>query len=399
MTRTGPPTPTPAPAGRLGGLGRLLAVIVALDASGSMVFALLADLRAEHGLDTWHLGLISASAFLANVTAQLTLAGLADRGRARLLMRLGLVLAVSGNLLFAFGDTVVVFVVGRLLGGLGSGAFFPAARAVAAARDPANLGQNLGRVAAANLVGFTVGPVVGTVLAELAGLRAPFLVAALVAGSSLALLGGLHIPDSLGATGTRERVLAVDLLRLRPVAIAAALAVALFVPIGMYDALWSQYLSDRGAGTTFVGISMAAYGIPFALLAPAGGRLADRVGPMRCALVGLAVSAPMTWAYGILALPWAIAAASIVEACVQAVTFPATQAAMARACPPGRLAAGQGLAGALQQLAAAAMALVAAPLYGATGSVVTFGVAAALVAVIGLGVAAAARWSTPVAVS
>jgi predicted MFS family arabinose efflux permease len=205
----------------------------------------------------------------------------------------------------------------------------------------------------------------------------------------------LPIPASLETppdpTARREPVLAFDLLRSRPVAIAVGLAVALFVPIGMYDALWSQYLADRGASTTFVGVSMAIYGIPFALLASAGGRLADRVGPVRCALAGLAVAAPMTWLYGVLPNPWLIASASILEAGVQAASFPATQTAMARACPPGRLAAGQGLAGAFQQVTAATTAFSAAPLYGATGSAVTFGAAGGLVGVFALVIAFAQR--------
>lgn len=391
----GSPPGAPPRAGRLGGLGRLLGTVVALDAASSMVFALLASLRSEYGLATWHLGLISGSAFLGSVTAQLTLAGFADRGRARALLRIGLGLAIVGNLLFAAGSSAVVFVAGRLLAGFGTGCFYPAARAVAATTDPDRIGHNLGRMAAANLIGFTAGPVFGTVLAEIAGLRAPFLVAAAIAALSLTQLGRLPIPASLETppdpTARREPVLAFDLLRSRPVAIAVGLAVALFVPIGMYDALWSQYLADRGASTTFVGVSMAIYGIPFALLASAGGRLADRVGPVRCALAGLAVAAPMTWLYGVLPNPWLIASASILEAGVQAASFPATQTAMARACPPGRLAAGQGLAGAFQQVTAATTAFSAAPLYGATGSAVTFGAAGGLVGVFALVIAFAQR--------
>ncbi len=397
--------PTGAPTGRLGGLGRLLGTVVALDAASSMVFALLASLRKEYGLATWHLGLISGSAFLGSVTAQLPLAGFADRGRARALLRIGLALAIVGNLLFAAGSNALVFVVGRLLAGFGTGCFYPAARAVAATSDPARIGQNLGRMAAANLIGFTAGPVFGTLLAETAGLRAPFLVAAAIAALSLSQLRRVPIPASLDVhpdpaarrdpTVRREPVLAFDLLRLRPVTVAVGLAVALFVPIGMYDALWSQYLADRGASTTFVGVSMAIYGVPFALLAATGGRLADRVGPVRCALAGLAVAAPMTWLYGVLPNPWLIATASILEAAVQAASFPATQTAMARACPPERLAAGQGLAGAFQQMTAAATAVSAAPLYGATGSAVTFGAAGGLVGVLAVVLALAHRSIRP----
>ena len=53
----------------------------------------------------------------------------------------------------------------------------------------------------------------------------------------------------------------------------------------------------------------------------------------------------------------------MVEAVAQAATVPASQAAMAAACPPGRAAAGQGLATSAQLAGAALAALLAAPVY------------------------------------
>ncbi len=96
----------------------------------------------------------------------------------------------------------------------------------------------------------------------------------------------------------------------------------------------------------------------------------------------------MTFLYGAVASLGLIVAVLLVEAVVQAVAVPATQSAMARACPPGRIAAGQGLAGAMQQLGAALVALVAAPVYGAAGSAVVFGGAAVLL----LAISGAAWW-------
>ena len=82
-------------------------------------------------------------------------------------------------------------------------------------------------------------------------------------------------------------------------------------------------------------------------------------------------------------IPIVIVSVALVEAIVQAVAVPASQAAMAIACPPQRLAAGQGLSGAAGQAGAGVVALLAAPVYESAGPGFLF--AAAAVATLALG--------------
>jgi predicted MFS family arabinose efflux permease len=360
----------------------LLVAMAVLAASNSVVFPLLPDLQDAHGLPTWGLGVISGSAFLVGLVVQLTVAGLADQGHARILLRVGLAVAVVSGLLFAAGSSLVVFVLARALGGVSVGCFVPAARAVAATTDPTRVAANLGLLASFELGGFVFGPVLGAILAGPLGLRWPFVLFAGAAALALAVSFTQPLPE-YGSTGVSSRP-SLDLLRIRGVVVAALLALALFLPVGIYDALWAKYLDDRGASTLFIGTSLALYGIPFVLLAPLGGRLADRHGPVRAALAMLVLVAPITALYGSLRLPVVIALLALVEAVFQAVAVPAAQAAMAAAAPKDRVAAGQGLAGATQLLGAATMAFVAAPLYDAAGPEVVFGLAGTLIAVLGL---------------
>jgi len=363
-------------------LAVLLAAMALLAAANSVVFPLLPDLQEAHDLPTWGLGVISAAAFLVGLVVQLTVAPRADRGQARMLLRLGLGVAVLGGLLFAVGSTLWVFVLARALGGVSVGCFVPAARAIAATLDPARVAANLGLLASFELGGFVVGPVVGAALAQPLGLRWPFVIfagaAALAFGASF-----LRPLPEYGSPGTSSRP-SLALLKVRGVLVAALLALALFLPVGIYDALWAKYLDDRGASTLFIGVSLALYGVPFVLLAPLGGRIADRRGPVRAALATLVLVAPMTAAYGLLRVPLLIMLLALCEAVTQAVAVPAAQAAMASAAPHDRVAAGQGLAGATQLLGAGTMALVAAPLYDAAGPEVVFGLAGCLVAALGL---------------
>jgi len=226
-----------------------------------------------------------------------------------------------------------------------------------------------------------LGPVAGSLLYELTGLRWPFLIFAGLAGFGLLLLSRRQLPAV--PAGGASSAFSLSLLRNPGVVVAALLALAIFLPVGIYDSLWARYMEDRGAGPVFVGVTLAMYGVPFVLLASTGGRLADRFGPVRSAFACLLVIAPLTYLYGSLESVVFIMVISLVEATAQAVAVPASQAAMAKATPDGNVAAGQGLAGALQQLGAGLMALAAAPVYGASGPDVVFGGAALLIVLIG----------------
>jgi MFS family permease len=371
-----------------------------LAASGGTIFPLLAELQEAHDLPTWGLGVISSLFFAGAVGAQLLLAPLADRGHARAMLLGGLVASVAGLVLFAVGSLLWQFAFARLLAGLAAGVFLPAARSSLVRTDPTRAGHLLGRFASAETGGFVFGPVVGTLVFTALGLRAPFLVLALllvpvvvlvaraplagpapIAAPSTAVPAGR--PAAVTVGGRRSTVLEpFRLLRIRGVVVAVLLELAVFLPVGIYDSLWARYLDDRGASTLLIGIGLTLYGLPFVLTAPTGGRLADRLGPVRAATFGMLVVVPTTAAYGLLAAPIVITAAALLEAVGNATAVPAAQTAMARSCPPAQLAAGQGLSGAVAMVGAGAAAAVAAPVYEAFGSAWLFGGAAVLMAAL-----------------
>jgi predicted MFS family arabinose efflux permease len=157
------------------------------------------------------------------------------------------------------------------------------------------------------------------------------------------------------------------------------LNVALFFPVGLYDAILDRYMTDRGASNVLIGISFTMYGIPFALLATRGGRLADRRGAFRLSLVALAFVVPLTALYGWLTVPVIIMCGFFIEGSIQAVGVPASQAVVAAAAPFGRASAAQGLAGSLNLLAAAVSAFAGPVVYERWGPGAAFTSAAAVV--------------------
>jgi len=345
------------------------------------VFSVLGDLQDAYGFSDAGLGWIAGTGFVVGFFTQLLIAPLADRGHSKRLLLVGLGLAVIGGLMFAASSSLMMFVIARGILGMSNGTFLPAARAIAAGMSEIGVAERLGRMGGIELTGFVTGPLIGGVLVGPLGLRWPFVVCASAAAIAWIALAPRQLPQPLRST-SHER-LAVDLLRLRDMRVGILLSIALFLPVGVFDALWDRYLTDRGASNTVVGLSFLLYGIPFALLAARGGRMADRIGPVRACLLALTVAAPLTAMYGLIAVPAVVIVLAMVEGSAQALAVPSAQAAVAAAAPPGRATAAQGLAGSGQLLAAAIASFTAPALYGALGSEAVFAIAGAAVAAFG----------------
>jgi MFS family permease len=366
----------------------ILAASMALGAGIGLIFPLLAEFQDRYGFSAAGLGLISGASFLAALVSGVLLAGLADRGHARLLLVGGLVLSASGLFWFAFGTELWQFVGARLLEGLGAGIFFPAARKVITSGDPLHAGRRLGTLTSAELGGFLLGPVIGSGMTQLIGLDAPFLFIGSVKLALAVWLATVALPPVAVDLRRRSPLASIGMLRRPAISGAALLSLALFLPVGAYDALWSRYLTDRGASTLFIGVGLSLYAVPVILLAPWGGKVADRLGPVRAASWALLLIVPTTSAYGIITIPVVITGVALLEGVGQAVANPAVQTAMLRACRPEEVAAGQGLANAVNQVGAAATALAAPVVYEATGSAVVF---------VGIGLVMAGLFATGLA--
>lgn len=338
-----------------------------------VVFPLLAKFQDRYGFSDAGLGVTSAATFVAALVSGLFLAGLADRGHTRRLLVVGMALSALGLLWFATGTELWQFAGARLLEGFGTGLFTPAARKIVTAGDPDHAGMRLGRLTSAEFGGFLAGPVVGSLLSEWLGLAAPLLLVGFVQVGLAVWMAFVAIAPVGGGSRSGSALGSLVMLRRPAVLGAAMLSLTMFLPIGVYDALWSRYLTDRGASTLFIGIGLSLYAVPIVLLAPSGGRLADRYGPVRAAVAAICVTIPLTLSYGLLASPLLITVAGLLGAVPEAVGSPAVQTVMLRACRPDEVAAGQGVASAVNQFGAGFAALLGPIVYGAYGSSAVFG--------------------------
>lgn len=347
------------------------------------LFTLLDDFRDQYGISESALGFVIGIGFIAGFVAQVAIAPLADRGRARQLVLGGMALNVAGLLVMAFSTAVLPLLLGRFVMGIGVGMAVPAIRRIVILGDPANLGHNLGRLLAADVAGFAAGPAISAVLVGPFGIAAPFL---FVAGATIALapfVARTRVAETVEVSSPR---FAFDLLRIRPFAAAVTLGCAVWVMIGAFDALWSLALDDLGTAEWLANLGITLFALPLVFLGSIGGRLAQRVGPFRVGTIGLLMGAAWMASYGYLPSGIAMFAVAMVHSVSDGLSVSATGVAVGLVVPATRQAGAQGVLGGIQVLVAGITAPVIGTLYEHAGRAVAYTTAAGMmVALIGAG--------------
>lgn len=355
----------------------LLRTASALGGMGyGVMFTMLDDYRNQYGISESKLGLIVGIGFVIGFISQIFFAPYADKGHAKQMVLIGIGLQIVGALLMAFGQAFAPLLIGRLLMGLGGGSAEPALRRVIILSDPTNMGHNLGLIVSAGVAGFTAGPIVSAITVDTFGLASPFLI--VVALFSLVGLGlsRLHVEEANSESAPKER-LAFDLLRIRPLAGAIVIGLALYFMIGTFDALWSVMMDDMSSPTWVANLGISLFALPMIFLAPRGGRLTQKYGPYKASIAGLTLGALAMASYGVLSSAYVMLGVGVLHGIIDGLTITGGSAAIALVAPKERLASAQGLYGGLQTLTGGIAAALAGWVYGVIGRA-TF-VASALV--------------------
>ncbi len=367
------------------GIGPLLICGFSVPMSVSMIFPALSDLQDKYHFSDAGLGFIAAAGFMASLLVSLFVAPFADRGKPKKLVLAALVLASLGSTLFAFGNTLWMFVIARAISGAALGTSGPAVKAIAANIDKTRAAERLGRLRGVELAGFTGGPLIGATLIAPFGLRGAFLIFGVFALIAFMVVLPKDLP-SLPSTEESKR-LSIELLKYRPIRAAALASLTLFIPVGIYDALWDRYITDRGGNNFMVGMTFLLYTIPFIVLGAKGGRIADQKGAAKMTVIGIFMTAPLVMLYGFLPSAILLVSFSLVEGVIGSLSIPATQSLMAQVAPHGRASAAQGLNGTGDLIAGSIMSLIAPIIYGSHGAGATFTFAAVLMVISGTAVA------------
>jgi MFS family permease len=352
--------------------------LTALFASGyGVMFTVLDEFRDQYGIGEGALGLIVAMGFLSSFVAQVTIAPLADRGHARLMIVLGMAFNVAGLLGMAYGSTFMVLLTSRFVMGVGVGLAYPAARRIVILADPDRLGQNLGRMLAADVAGFAAGPAVSAVLVGPFGIAAPFLVIAALTVAIYPLIARTRVAETDVNAEVPPRF-AFDLLRIRPYLAALSMGAAVFMMIGTFDALWALVLDDLHASDLIANLGITLFAVPMVLFASIGGRLAQSIGPFRLGTFGLLVGALAMFAYGHAPTGGIMLAISLVHATNDGFTVSSCGVAVGLVVPGERQASAQGLLGGVETLTAGISATAIGQIYEHFGRTVAYTCCAAM---------------------
>lgn len=335
-----------------------------------MLFTVVGDYRDLYGISESAIGAIIGIGFIAGFVSQVLIAPVGDRGHARRVVLAAVATNAAGLAMMGLGDTVTIITAGRILAGLATGAAQPSIRRIVVVSAPDDLGQNLGRLVSAGVFGFAVGPAISAVMVGPLGLSAPFLTIA--AASLVAVAVASTVPVSESTTPTRNRLLALDLLRIRPLAGAIVLGGTVYLMIGVFDALWDVVHADLGTSTWVANLGITLFSIPLVVLAPIGGRLAQQVGPFLLAGVGLTATALYMVSYGYLPSGGWIFTVAMVHATTDGLSIASAGVAVGLTAPPERQAGAQGLLGAAQALSAGLAAVGAGVLYQSAGRAVAY---------------------------
>ena len=201
-----------------------------------------------------------------------TVGNLSDRYGRRPVLLVSLFFMAVDYLILGMAHALWLLVVGRIIGGITASTQATVAAFIADISQPEEKAKNFGLMGAAFGIGFVLGPIFGAVLAEF-GTRAPFFGAAAFSAANL-LLGIFVLPETV----TDEIRRPFNWKRANPLGGLyhigklpglGILLVVLFifqVSINVYPAIWSFYtLESFGWGPRMIGISVAIYGVAFAI--------------------------------------------------------------------------------------------------------------------------------------
>ena len=406
----------------------VVTAMVLLSSASFVIFPLIPALQGSLGVSTAEVGYLAAAGFASALIAELLVAPAADRGHARLMAVVGVVMVAASLGLSAVSVEGWQLIAGRAVGGFGFGIFVIAASALIVRHDHTRSGELLGRLGAAELAGIAVGPLASGLALSFAAPGAILAVAAVVVllalvpvlvGFREAAVSAFRADDPhpttggiaagvLGFDGTdADRTLrfgasaprtSIDLLRSPRIVGIVLLYAAVMVPTGAYDGVWPRFMADIGAGPVLTAASYALFAVPYVLVAGWAGRLADRRGGVSAYWRGMLILLPIVTLYGFVGNPFIATGMGFVESTGQALAFIGAAAAMAHAVDPARAGSAQGLLRGIGLAAATIAAAVSGLAYEAGGALLLFGgtaIAVFVIAAVGLLLARERRASSP----
>ncbi|MEO6458289.1 MAG: MFS transporter [Chloroflexia bacterium] len=333
----------------------------------------------DHGSNMAEIGFMASAFLLGQFVMQLPGGWASDKFGRRPVLVSGI--GVSGVILFLFllNDNPWYFIGLRFAEGISSGVIGPAANAYVIDSVPAkDRGAAFGWLGSAFSAGFMMGPAIGGFMVDTLGYEAPFIfggVTSLMVAIYLARkMSGRTKPEDAATLvqPTEEAAIAEEARIKRQVpsrlfipALIGALAftVAAGFGDGLFISIWTVWLDDLNASTSFIGFTFVTFSLPLMLLMPMTGKLADKYS-LTPLIVAPAVLISFAYlAYGFATNIWFIALWGLLEGALVAVMVPAVSAYVANLSPENARGRLQGLISTVRTISGFGSSILVALLY------------------------------------
>jgi MFS family permease len=275
----------------------LVCGVIFLDSVGyGLVVPVLPLYAKQLGASDFSIGFLFATYAIALCLAAIPFGILSDRFGRKPFVLFGMFAMAGAFVFYALAKSYPVLVVARILDGLTAAATWSAALALLGDRFPGReMGSKMGWTMSAAAIGGIAGPLLGGVMSDAFGYRAPFyaIAGACFAGGCVALF--------LEERKVTRRALSAGWKTLKPVftnrniRIACLVSLVTTMSLGLLEPILPLYFKNTFDMTrTGIGIVFGMTMLFYAIASPLSGKLSDRVGRKRPILAGLLLTAAIT---------------------------------------------------------------------------------------------------------
>jgi len=300
----------------------------------------------SRGASLFLIGAMASGYLVSNSLFQYPWGWLADRWGRKQVMILGLFLQAILSLVYLPITDPVLFVVLRCVEGIMAAAVLPSARALIVDTVPSEQqGEAYGIFGAFFSAGFLIGPGIGGLLATI-GYAYAFIGAALSRLIAIIIIILLVHPakKSVAVSAGPAQAVPYRLLFTLPLLGAYILAFGDLLYVGFDQTILPIWMHNQlGASIATIGIAYVAFSLPNMILAPIGGRVADRRRRSWLILIAGLAQVPLYAIYGLTTAVIVVIFFFAVQGAVYAFIQPAVDASVAAASVSTMRARVQGL--------------------------------------------------------